>query len=104
MGDYLGCVKEEAGQDLRMLWTLENGIGNFVPFSVSALKGGYFEMPIHFSHAAYRSIAHDPKAGRPEDWFVFSLKKDLPEGVLPDLEPMTLLNFDTGSPEHWGRR
>mmetsp|Transcript_74319 Transcript_74319/g.193613 ORF Transcript_74319/g.193613 Transcript_74319/m.193613 type:complete len:475 (+) Transcript_74319:71-1495(+) len=104
MGDYLGCVKKEAADDLVMMFSWENGIGNFVPFSMSALKQGRLEMPIHFSHATYRAIAHDPKAGRPRDYFVFSHKSDLPAGTLPDGEPDILLNFDTGSPEHTARR
>lgn len=104
LGDYLGCVKGEGAQDLVSIFTYENGVGNFVPFSVSALKHGYLEMPIHFSHATYRAIAHDPKAGRPPNFFVFSEKGDLPVGVLPDLEPDILLNFDTGTVEHWARR
>jgi len=103
-GDYIGCVKKEGAEDLVHIFGWEKGIGNFVPFSVSLLKHAHWEMPMHFSHAAYRNITHDPKAGRPMDAFVFSKKSDLPDGVLPDLEKNILLNFDTGTEEHWGRR
>ncbi|CAE8736853.1 unnamed protein product [Polarella glacialis] len=104
LGDYLGCVKDEAARDMVNSFTWETGIGEFVPSSPSQLMNGDGVLPLHFSHAAYRDVAYDLLAGRPPDMFVFSNKTSLPAGVMPDFEPDILLNLDTGSEEHANRR
>eukprot|EP00931_Biecheleriopsis_adriatica_P008994 TRINITY_DN110110_c0_g1_i1.p1 TRINITY_DN110110_c0_g1~~TRINITY_DN110110_c0_g1_i1.p1 ORF type:complete len:462 (-),score=93.58 TRINITY_DN110110_c0_g1_i1:281-1666(-) len=104
LGDYLGCVKPLAAKEMVDIWGWETGVGLWVPFSFSQLYHGDKVIPLHFSHNAYRSWAHDVAAGRPPDMMVLSNKSSLPPGVLPELAPDILLNFDTGSQEHQARR
>lgn len=96
-GDYIGCVKQEASQDTSMTYTWQDGKG-----VMPLLSLGYTEALLHFSHAEYKKVAYDPKAGRPKDALFLSQMSKLPEGVMtaPDL----LLNVDTGSAEHKARR
>jgi len=104
LGDFLGCIKDEIAQDMVMLYGWEGGVGQQVPWSISLQMNGKHEVPLHFSHAAYRGWSHDTKAGRPPANFVYGFKSDLPPGVMPDGEPDILLNFDTGTEEHSKRR
>jgi len=96
-GDYIGCVKQESSQNFGMTFGWKDGKG-----VMPLLSLGSYESPVHFSHAEYKKIAYDPKAGRPS-WALFtSLISKLPEGVMtsPDL----MIQFDTGSAEHTARR
>jgi len=104
LGDYLGCVKDELAAELVETFTWETGIALQAIFAPSLAYHGDKVATLYFSHAAYKSWAHDPAAGRPPDMMVGSNKSSLPEGVLPTLSPDVLLNFDTGSAEHTARR
>jgi len=104
LGDYLGCVKDQVAQELTQTFTWENGIGLLAVFAPSMAYHGDRVSTVYFSHAAYRMWTYDPAAGRPRDMMVGSNKTSLPAGVMPDLSPDILLNFDTGSPEHTARR
>eukprot|EP00439_Symbiodinium_sp_Y106_P074777 s367_g14.t1 len=104
LGDYLGCVKDEIATELIETFTWETGIGLAAVFAPSMAFHGDKVGTVQFSHSAYKSWAHDPSAGRPADMMVASNKTSLPPGVLPDLSPDILLNFDTGSAEHTARR
>ncbi|OLP87424.1 hypothetical protein AK812_SmicGene31349 [Symbiodinium microadriaticum] len=104
LGDYLGCVKDEIATELIETFTWETGIGLGAVFAPSMAFHGDKVGTVHFSHSAYKSWAHDAAAGRPADMMVASNKTSLPPGVLPDLSPDILLNFDTGSAEHTARR
>ncbi|CAE7730608.1 unnamed protein product, partial [Symbiodinium sp. CCMP2456] len=104
LGDYLGCVKDEIATELIGTFTWETGIGLHAVFAPSMAFHGDKVGTVMFSHSAYKSWAHDAAAGRPADMMVASNKTSLPPGVLPDLSPDILLNFDTGSAEHTARR
>eukprot|EP00928_Gymnodinium_smaydae_P073621 TRINITY_DN5679_c1_g3_i2.p1 TRINITY_DN5679_c1_g3~~TRINITY_DN5679_c1_g3_i2.p1 ORF type:complete len:496 (-),score=95.37 TRINITY_DN5679_c1_g3_i2:76-1452(-) len=99
LGDYLGCVKNEFSDDAARAYGWKSGVAPIAMFSLGIPEG-----PLYYSHAAYKAVANDPKAGRPADVMVLSNKSALPFGVLPDSEPVILLNFDTGHPEHFARR
>ncbi|CAJ1342911.1 unnamed protein product [Effrenium voratum] len=104
LGDYLGCVKDEAAHDLTATFTWETGVGLMPALGPSMMFHGQRMVSVRFSHKEYRRAAYDPHAGRPVDMMVASNKSSLPAGVLPDLSPDILLNFDTGSKEHSDRR
>lgn len=104
MGDYVVCVKDQVASDTQHIYGYEAGVGMMVPPAIRDPVNGHGLLPIFFSHEAYVAITHSAKASRPPDMFVFSNKSALPPGVLPDLEPDILLNFNTGTKEHSARR
>ena len=104
LGDYLGCVKDEIARELVETFTWETGIGILVVPAPSMAYHGDKVGTVYFSHDQYRKWSYDPAAGRPPDMMVASNKSSLPPGVLPELSPDILLNFDTGSAEHTARR
>ncbi|CAK9015418.1 Uncharacterized protein SCF082_LOCUS12748 [Durusdinium trenchii] len=104
LGDYLGCVKDQFAKELTETFSWETGVGLVAIFAPSMAYHGDKVGTIYFSHEEYRRWAYDPAAGRPPDMMVASNKTSLPAGVLPDLSPSILLNFDTGSEEHTARR
>ena len=95
MGDYLWCVKDLIIDDLVSVygWDAGVGVGSIPSMGVS-------EAPVYFSHAQYSSVAYDPRAGRPMDALCLTNRSDLPLGILPDRDPILMLNCDTGSQEH----
>ena len=99
MGDYLWCVKDLIIDDLVSVygWDAGVGVGSIPSMGVS-------EAPVYFSHAQYSSVAYDPRAGRPMDALCLTNRSDLPLGILPDRDPILMLNCDTGSQEHIARR
>jgi hypothetical protein len=95
--DYIGCVKPMSIKDTAAAYGWEPGEG------ISITPGGWSDqsfMSVGFSHAAYKRVAHNPAAGRSPDMFIMSNISKLPVGVIPEGVAPSVLNFNTGHPEH----
>lgn len=103
---YLGCFKPKLGIDMIKVYGFNPGVGRMLSFSISSLWHGpdsSREWVGHYSHAEYRNITYNPKAGRPPHSFVLSQQQSIVHGLLPR-DGAILLHFDTGSAEHTARR
>lgn len=107
-GDYIGCFKLESVEDMVSVYGWEGGMAladvSIFNFFNAEAKEKVHTWVVAVSHAEYRAVAHNPTAQRSPDFFIMSNMSTLPKGVIPEGVAPSLLNLNTGSAEHTGRR